>query len=96
MNKSFKAYLTLEASFVVPIITIVFYLIVIGGILLFTRCIDSQKLFVKSLYEARITANIYDTREVIYGDMEYGEMLLEGGVHRINPLSRISEERYGD
>ena len=90
-----KGYLTIESSFVFSIIIILYYFMVIGSFTLFSRCFQSQKEYILNMNEARITNESDENREVIYDDAPYENMMIEGGVWRINPLILIMEDGNG-
>lgn len=87
MHKEYKGYLSLEGSFVFPIVLVIFYLVIIGAISLFMRCIDASTDYIKELHSARGMNN----EEIIYENMYgyYGDTA--AGVHYINPLMKLEE-----
>lgn len=92
MCRRFRAYLSIEAEIVFSIIIVLYYLIVILAVTLFSGCIRSQNTFIEDLRRVRFTNESEEYGEVIYGLMERDRLITSGGVIRINPLNRISEE----
>ena len=87
MRRWLKAYLSIEAEMVFPIILVLYYLIILLAVTLFSGCIKSQNTFMEDLKRVRFTSRSEEIGEVIYGQMERDEMVTESGVIRINPLS---------
>ena len=72
MNKKFKGYLTLEASYVMPIVLLLYVLIILSGFYLYDRCVISQNNSLLALRGSRFTDAADYYGEVIYGDMKMG------------------------
>lgn len=72
MNKKLKGYLTLEASYVMPIVLLLYVLIILSGFYLYDRCVISQNNSLLALRGSRFTDAADNYGEVIYGDMEMG------------------------
>ncbi len=69
MNKKWKGYMTVEASFIVPIVLILLVLIVRSSFLLYDRCVISQDSYLLVFRGSCFTLGNRNYGEVIYGDM---------------------------
>lgn len=83
-GKKYNAYMSLEMSFIVPLLISLFYVTVLAGIILFSRCINSQNMFIEELRNDRLTL-----RSGAYGEVIYNELSNE----RLNPISKMRKER---
>ena len=69
MCKNMKGYLTVEASFVMPIVFFLYILIILCGFFLYNRCVMSQNDYLVAFRGGRFTEAGENYGEVIYGDM---------------------------
>lgn len=92
MSRWLKAYFSIEAEMVFPIILVLYYLIILLAVTLFSGCIKSQNTFVEDLKKVRFTNVSEEYGEVIYGQMEGSGEITESFVIRINPINRIIKE----
>lgn len=69
MNKRWKGYMTVEASFIVPIVLIILVLIIKSSFLLYDRCVMSQDSYLLVFRGSSFTLGDKNYGEVIYGDM---------------------------
>lgn len=70
MYKSWKGYLTVEASFIMPIVLVIYLLIILCGFYLYNRCVISQDNYLLAFRGSRFTEAGENYGEVIYGDMQ--------------------------
>lgn len=84
----------MEASFVFSIIAALYYALIIGALILFMRCYESQKTYINDLHYSR-TSGRGQVREVIYKDLDCITGKTSSGVVIINPFIKIMEERNG-
>lgn len=70
MCKSLKGYLTVEASFIMPIVLSLYLLIILCGFYLYDRCVISQDNYLLAFRGSRFTETDQNFGKVIYGDME--------------------------
>lgn len=89
MKKHFKAYMTVEGSFIFSMILGMYYLVIVVSITLFAKCIDSQKDYLKAFYDSRFTIVSEDVSGVIYVDSKAGNYIGENGMTNIDPLNEI-------
>lgn len=89
--KEYRGYITVEASFVLPIIIGVFYLIIVGALCLFMRCYKSQNEYINNFWEARGGVPI----NVIYGEVNGYQEKNDNGIYIVNPLSGLEGELSG-
>ncbi len=68
-NKKVNGYLTVEASFVMPIVLFLYLLVILLAFFLYNRCVISQDLYILALRGSRFTDQASFYGEVIYGDM---------------------------
>ena len=68
-NKKVNGYLTVEASFVMPIVLFLYLLVILLAFFLYNRCVISQDLYILALRGSRFTDHGSFYGEVIYGDM---------------------------
>lgn len=73
MHKNLKAYMTVEASFVIPIVIFMYLLIIMCGFFLYNRCVMSQNNYLLAVRGSRFTKASNHYGEVIYGDMKEKE-----------------------
>ena len=99
MCKNLKGYLTVEASFVMPLVIFLYLLIILCGFLLYNRCIISQNDYLVAFRGSRFTEAGINYGEVIYGDMmlrepdsQYVESRLQYQM-RFYPFCRVEENR---
>lgn len=69
MYKNLKGYLTVEASFVMPMVIFLYMLIILCGFFLYNRCVMSQNDYLVAFRGSRFTEAERNYGEVIYGDM---------------------------
>lgn len=89
MHKKFNAYMTVEGSFLFSMILGLYYLMIILSLILFAKCINSQRDYLKAFYEIRFTMNSEENHGVIYAEADGGEYINENGMVHIDPLSSI-------
>lgn len=92
MKKKLDGYMSLEMSFIVPILISLFYMIVILGITLFSNCVKSQNQFIDGLRNSRLTYKEGTYGEVIYNELENVVVNVKY-VEGINPVKNIRKER---
>lgn len=73
MRKKCKGYMTVEASFIVPIVLIILVLIVKSSFFLYDRCVMSQDGYLLAFRGSSFTLGDKDYGEIIYGDMALKE-----------------------
>lgn len=73
MCKNLKGYLTVEASFVMPMVIFLYLLMISCGFFLYNRCVMSQNDYLLAFRGSRFTEAGRNYGEVIYGDMEVKE-----------------------
>lgn len=69
MYEKWNGYLTIEASFVMPIVLFLYLLIILSGFYLYDRCVISQDDYLLAFWGSRFTETGLNYGEVIYGDM---------------------------
>lgn len=69
MYEKWNGYLTIEASFVMPIVLFLYLLIILSGFYLYDRCVISQDDYLLAFRGSRFTETGLNYGEVIYGDM---------------------------
>ncbi|MBD5547661.1 MAG: hypothetical protein HDQ97_09715 [Lachnospiraceae bacterium] len=72
MCKKCKGYFTVEASFIMPIVLILYLLIILSALFLYCRCAISQDNFLLAMRAAEFTEGNENYGEVIYGLEEDG------------------------
>lgn len=72
MNRWLKGYMTVEASFIVPLVLVLYVLIIVGGFFLYDRCVMSQDQYLLAFRGSRFTYGAENIGEVIYGEMVVG------------------------
>ena len=65
----------MEASFVIPIVLLIYALVITGGFYLYDRCVMSQDNYLLAFRGSRFTAAEKKYGEVIYGNLEEGYFL---------------------
>lgn len=97
MYKNLKGYLTVEASFVMPMVIFLYMLIILCGFFLYNRCVMSQNDYLVAFRGSRFTEAERNYGEVIYGDMatrepdsQYMETRLEYQA-RFYPFCHVEE-----
>lgn len=70
MNKKWNGYLTVEASFVMPIVLFLYMLVILCGFYLYNRCVISQDNYLLAFRGSRFTDAAENYGEVIYGEMK--------------------------
>ena len=99
MCKNLKGYMTVEASFVMPLVFFLYLLIILCGFFLYNRCVMSQNDYLVAFRESRFTKAGTNYGEVIYGDMmlrepdrQYAETRLQYQM-RFYPFCHVEENR---
>lgn len=82
----FKGYMSLEASYIFPIVLGIIYMIIATALSLFAFCYNSQKEYVNALKDIRITSEEGIYKEVIYSDIREKSGKCSSGLYRVNPL----------
>ena len=67
MHKKCKGYFTVEASFIMPIVLVLYLLIILSALFLYCRCAISQDNFLLAMRAERFTWGEENYGEVIYG-----------------------------
>ena len=94
MCKNLKGYLTVEASFVMPLVIFLYLLIILCGFLLYNRCIISQNDYLVAFRGSRFTEAGINYGEVIYGDMMLREPnTVSNAVLPLLPCGRKQDKR---
>lgn len=70
MHKKWNGYLTVEASFIMPIVLFLYLLIILCSFYLYNRCMISQNNYLLAFRVSRFTHSGLNYGEVIYGDMD--------------------------
>ncbi len=78
MHKRIKGYMTIEASFIMPMVFMLFLLIIMSAFFQFKRCVTSQNNYL---------TNFRASRRMIVND-DYGEVLYEN-VEVIKTVRRL-------
>lgn len=68
MHKKFKGYLTVEASFVIPMVLFLYVLIITAALFLYSKCVISQDGFLLCMRASGFTWGEEGYGEVIYGE----------------------------
>lgn len=90
MHKKYNGYMTLEASFVYPVILWIFYILIILSVTWFMNCYKSQNRFIRELKESLVVD--YDLGyRVIYNELPLNFNDAGGDIYHISPLKSISE-----
>lgn len=79
MCKKLKGYMTVEATYIVPIVLVIYMMFIMCGFYLYDRCVISQDNYLIALRGSRFTEAAENYGETIYGDMKTG-YFLEGYV----------------
>lgn len=74
MNKRWNGYFTVEASFVMPMILVLYLLIILCGFFLHNRCMISQDNYLLAFRGSRFTETSENYGEIIYGQMDGKEV----------------------
>lgn len=72
-NRNLKAYFTVEAAFLMPMILCIYLLIIMAAIFLYDRCVISQDDYLLAFRGSRFTKTGDNMGEAIYADMKSGE-----------------------
>ena len=72
MRKKWKGYLTVEASFIMPIVLFLYLLIILAALFLYGRCAISQDSFLLGMRAGSFTWGEAYYGEVIYAEAEKG------------------------
>lgn len=72
-NKNLKAYFTVEAAFLMPVILCIYLIIIMAAIFLYDRSVISQDDYLLAFRGSRFTKTGDNMGEVIYADMKSGE-----------------------
>lgn len=84
MRKCLRGYITVEASYLMPIVLIIYCTLIMGGFYLYDRCVISQDTFLLALRGSRFTFASSHYGEVIYGE-EYENTYTENYIkERLN------------
>lgn len=67
MHKKCKGSFTVEASFIMPMVLILYLLIILSALFLYCRCAISQDNFLLAMRAARFTWGEENYGEVVYG-----------------------------
>lgn len=65
-----KAFITVESSFIFPMILLLYVLLIQTSVFLFTRCLTEQNSYIKKLRESRYSYYSVDYAEAIYVETE--------------------------
>lgn len=71
MKKTLNGYMTTESSFVFSMCILLYFLIIMAGLLLFARCLTSQNDYIIGMRGARFTEAGDAYGEVIYGEERF-------------------------
>ncbi|NBJ94187.1 hypothetical protein [Parablautia muri] len=82
MRKKWKGYLTVEASFIMPIILFLYLLIILAALFLYCRSAISQDNFLLSIRAGRFSWGEDDYGEVIYAEKDTSLWLAEAYVEK--------------
>lgn len=72
MHKKWNGYFTVEASFIMPMVLVLYLLIILSALFLYCRCAISQDCFLLAMRAERFTWGEENYGEVIYGLEEDG------------------------
>lgn len=72
MCKKLKGYMTVEATYIVPIVLVIYMMLIMCGFYLYDRCVISQDNYLLAFRGSRFTEGAANYGEVIYGDMKTG------------------------
>lgn len=67
MHKKFNGYFTIEASFILPVVLFLYFLIIFSALFLYCRCTISQDNFLLAMRAGKFTWGEDYYGEVIYG-----------------------------
>lgn len=70
MHKKWKGYFTVEASFILPLVLLLYLLIILAALFLYCRCMISQDNFLLGMRGERFSEGGAGYGEVIYGTAE--------------------------
>ncbi len=99
MNKKWNGYLTVEASFLMPMVLFLYMLVILCGFYLYNRCVISQDNYLLAFRGSRFTDAAENYGEVIYGETEEtdpDESYLKSRMAKkasLYPFCRIQEQR---
>ncbi len=68
MRRKWKGYFTIEASFIMPVVLVLYLMIILAALFLYCRCVISQDNFLLGMRAARFTWGEEGYGEVFYGD----------------------------
>lgn len=68
MCKKLKAYFSVEASMILPMILFLYLMIILAALFMYCRCAISQDTFLLSMRAGRFTFGEREYGEVIYGE----------------------------
>ena len=88
MHKKWKGYLTVEASFIMPIVLFLYLLIILAALFLYCRCAISQDNFVLGVRAGSFTRGEDCYGEVIFAEAERSSWQAEPYV-----MERLSYKR---
>lgn len=69
MYKKMNGYFMVEATYLVPIVLLLYMLFIVGGFLLYDRCVISQDCYLLAFRAGRFTNHRENYGEIIYGEM---------------------------
>lgn len=73
-EKGMKAYLSVEAAFIMPTVLFLYLAIILLAVFLYDRCVISQDYYLLALRGSRFSAMQENYAEVIYGKKDAGSL----------------------
>lgn len=73
-RKGMKAYLSVEAAFIMPVVLFLYLAIILLAVFLYDRCVISQDYYLLALRGSRFSAARENYAEVIYGKKGAGSL----------------------
>ncbi len=89
MHKQLKGYMTVEASFVMPLVLLLYLLIIVSGFYLYDRCVLSQDTYLIAFRTSRLTYGEEAVLDVIYGEMKEDVFDLQYAKKRVDYKQRF-------
>ncbi len=72
MCKNLKGYVTVEAAYIIPIVSVIYMMMIMCGFYLYDKCVISQDNYLIAFRGSRLTNGAEYYGEVIYNDMKTG------------------------
>lgn len=70
MCKKLKGYMTVEATYIVPVVLVIYVMLILCGFYLYDRCVIAQDNYLIAFRGSRFTEGTENYGEVIYHEMK--------------------------